>query len=162
LNRSSVRELKAEVADSVLPKILERLRARRSARATNAAHLPTADISSDLFRQSGVALGIVPSRRKGGDLLAVRVQDVGIGKSPGAFGELANKLGSLTKGEIQIRYVGAVTKCSGSHPPPSVRPWQQCEARPILPGCSIGHFNTTAGSVGGFFYREGGGAPSSS
>ncbi len=139
----------------MLPKLLQRLYARRSASAAFAADRLAVDGYSGRLVRSGVALGIVPSGRVGKDQLAVRIQDAGIGTSPGAMGELARRLESLTKGEVQIRYIGSVVKCSSSQVPPTVRPWQQCEARPILPGCSIGHFGTTAGSVGGFFHRDG-------
>ena len=84
-----------------------------------------------------MALGVV---RKGkNDFgLAVRVQKRGLENSP-----QMETIRKKVKGEVDIRYIGLVTKRAAI-------PWYQKETRPLRVGASIGHFKITAGTLGGF------------
>ena len=58
-------------------------------------------------------------------------------------------LTKLAKGEVDVRYIGLVEKRAG--------PWHRQRRRPLCIGCSVGHFNVTAGTLGAFVRPRGGG-----
>jgi hypothetical protein len=84
-----------------------------------------------------MALGVV-QKRKNDFALAVRVQKRGLENSP-----QVESIRKQAKGEVDIRYIGQVTKRTAL-------PWYQKMTRPLRAGASIGHFKITAGTLGGF------------
>jgi len=138
MNLDSVRGLKAALSEHILTGLAESVRTR-SAFGTSARALgvrPGAPRS--------LVLGV--SVRNGKDFaLAVRVQHRAMEDSPEV--ELIKK---QAKGEIDLRYIGAVRKRTA--------PWYQKRQRPLLIGCSVGHFNITAGTLGAFVTPRGGGS----
>ncbi len=80
-----------------------------------------------------MALGIARKGRK--DFrLAVRVQNRALWGS-----DYLAAIRKAARGEVDIKYVGRVVKRA---------PWHQSRQRPLLIGCSIGHFRITAGTLG--------------
>jgi hypothetical protein len=138
MNLDSVRELKQTLAARVLPQI-ETTIAARSAFGRAAAPVARAAEPPPSF-----ALGVAITGKRGYKL-AVRVQKR-------AF-QASRELEMITrhaKGEVDVRYVGRVSKRATS--------WYQQAQRPLLNGCSVGHFAVTAGTLGCFVkLRSGGG-----
>ena len=137
MNLDSVRELKQTLAASVLPKIATTITSRAAfGRAAGPVERTTEAART-------VALGVAP--KAGTDFrLAVRVQQRAFEGSREV--ELIKK---QAKGEVDLRYVGRVTK--------RATPWYQQRQRPLLIGCSIGHFKITAGTLGCFVKPRAGG-----
>jgi hypothetical protein len=90
-----------------------------------------------------VALGVAP-KGKNSFQLAVRVQQRGLEAS-----REVDRITQQARGEVDVRYVGAITK--------RVIPWYQKRQRPLLIGCSVGHFKITAGTLGCFVQPRDGG-----
>jgi hypothetical protein len=90
--------------------------------------------------QPTLALGIAGDDANG-FRLAVRVQQRPLLESAGLAA-----IRSEARGEIDVRYIGAVAK---------QQLWQQTRMRPILIGSSVGHHEITAGTIGAFVRREG-------
>jgi hypothetical protein len=84
-----------------------------------------------------IALGVV-KKRKNHFGLAVRVQKRGLENGP-----QMETIRKRAKGEVDVRYIGEVTKRAAL-------PWYQKMTRPLRNGASIGHFKITAGTLGGF------------
>lgn len=136
MNLDSVRELKQSLAARVLPQIETTITTRS---AFGRAAAPVARAAEP---PPSVALG-VSLDRKNGYRLAVRVQKRAFQESREV--ELITK---QAKGEVDVRYVGRIGKRAA--------PWYQQQQRPLLIGCSIGHFNVTAGTLGCFVRPRGG------
>src|SRR6267154_6054456 len=83
-----------------------------------------------------IALGIAKSEGPG-YVLAVRIQHPALRKS-----SAIENLRDLAKGELNIQYVGAIRKRQV--------PWYQQRCRPLRIGCSVGHVQITAGTLGAF------------
>ena len=83
-----------------------------------------------------IALGIAKSEGPG-YVLAVRIQHPALRKS-----SAIENLRDLAKGELNIQYVGAIRKRQV--------PWYQQRCRPLRIGCSVGHVQVTAGTLGAF------------
>lgn len=128
----SVRALKAEVTETIVrPMIAEALESRRFGVQTR---------SLSVARRAaprGIALGIAKAGRRD-YRLAVRLQSRAFEND----GLLREKLGSLARGEADIRYVGKLAKQTPA--------WSQVHQRPLLIGCSVAHPRVTAGTLGGF------------
>lgn len=137
MNLDSVRELKQALGESVLANLTATV-AKRAALGG-----PARAMGKQAETQPSIALGIVP--REGGQFaLAVRVQKRALER--GREVELITK---KAKGEVDVRYIGLVTK--------RAVPWyQQCQ-RPLRIGCSVGHVKVTAGTLGCFVRPRGGG-----
>lgn len=91
-----------------------------------------------------MAVGIAPASKGDGYQLAVRLQRRGL-----AEGEEVARLRKIAKDEIDVRFVGRVHKrATGT-------PWHLERNRPLRIGGSVGHFNITAGTLGGFVTRRG-------
>ena len=131
----SVRELKSALLDSVLADPGSKTIIRSRVAPRGASHAGTSDHSQAL--SADLALGI-SARRKGDYRLAVRVQRRTLQSQ--ARVEIVQK---KSKGEVDLRYIGAVTKRTTS-------PWHQKRNRPLLLGGSVGHHLVTAGTLGGF------------
>jgi hypothetical protein len=130
MNLDSVRDLKQSLAAHLLPKIESTITAR-AAFGRAAAPIARASEPPPFF-----ALGVAPDGKQG-YRLAVRVQKR-------AFQE-SRELEMITKqakGEVDVRYVGRVSK--------RATPWYQQRQRPLLIGGSIGHVKVTAGTLGCF------------
>jgi hypothetical protein len=135
MNLDSVRELKHALAASVLPKLETTITARAAA---------AGPVERTAEPPRTVALGVAP-KGKNDFQLAVRVQKRAFEASREV--ELIRK---QAKDEVNVRYVGRVSK--------RATPWYQQPQRPLLIGCSIGHFKITAGTLGCFVTpRLGGG-----
>jgi len=137
MNLQSARDLKQTISSQLLPQI-ETTIAKRSAFGRSAESL--ARVAEP---PPSVALGVAPVHR--GYRLAVRVQKRAFQESREV--EFITK---QAKGEVDLRYVGRISK--------RATPWYQQRQRPLLIGCSIGHFNITAGTLGGFVRPVGGGS----
>jgi hypothetical protein len=129
----SVRALKQQVVQSVL----EQLAARPPA-------LQSFGVSAGSLRASAaaqprtLALGVAGGKSTTDFRLAVRIQR----RLIEADKELRETIGRLSKGEVEVRYVGRVSALA--------TPWQQRKVRPLKIGCSVGHFKITAGTLGAF------------
>ena len=134
----SVRALKAQLSAQLSAGIpsstimTAAVRPRVAGEAINVAAQPISNV--DVIQRS-VAFGVAPSGAKDFKL-AVRIQRQVYGTD--AHLERFKK---AAKGEVDIRYIGRLTKRV---------PWYQKKCRPIRPGCSIGHFKITAGTLGCF------------
>jgi len=126
----SVREVKAQVRDSVIRRELNTVR-RVGAYGLPASHAE--DLAKVL---PTVALGIVP-RPHSDYRLAVRVQRHGLLSS-----DIVAQIGGLAGGEIDVRLIGDVTKRDASQ--------YRRRRRPLVIGCSVGHYAVTAGTIGCF------------
>jgi hypothetical protein len=87
---------------------------------------------------AALALGIAPVPGANGYRLAVRAQHPDISKS-----SFVDDIHARAKGEIDVRYIGRVTKRASSR-------WNKERHRPLAIGTSVGHFAITAGSLGCF------------
>lgn len=132
---SSVRELKAELAASVLAPLRSNVAVRSSAGA------PVGPITR-AFEPETLALGVAP-RRGGQFALAVRIQQRAFERGP----EL-DQIWQAARGEVDVRYIGRVTKSSAL--------WHRERNRPLRVGGSVGHFKVTAGTLGAFVRPKGG------
>ena len=82
------------------------------------------------------AIGIAKAKKE--HVLAVRVQRRSLLDHP-----MLETIKKRTKGEIDVRYVGKISKLET---PTTL----QKKRRPLVIGCSIGHFKITAGTLGCF------------
>ena len=125
----SARELKQTITARLLSQIETTIATRSS------FGRPTVPLRRATEPPPSLALGVAPSGR--GYRLAVRVQKRAFQQS--------RELDFITKrarGEVDLRYVGRISK--------RATPWYQLRQRPLLAGCSIGHFAVTAGTLGCF------------
>ena len=130
------------------------LRGRATAQAVGLGALPNksgmvkvAGTSLPLARSLGVILGIAPGGSANDFRIAVRTT-----RLDQAVRQYVNTLGLITSGDIEQQHVGDILAA-----PPIVgvvQPWQQ-RSRPILPGCSVGHRYTTAGTIGAIVNKDG-------
>jgi hypothetical protein len=106
-----------------------------------------AGASLPLARDLGVILGIAPGGSGHEFRIAVRTT-----RRDTVVSQYVNTLGLITSGEIELQHVGDILAT-----PPFVtlaQPWQH-RSRPLLPGLSVGHVHTTAGTIGGFIEKSG-------
>ena len=148
MNIDSVRELKSRLALPIVApraapgvvsaEVVAREIGGAGRRAGGAASINFAaqSLRSIEHVQRTVALGI--ARKRGADYrLAVRLQRRALEDS-----DYLARVHKAAKGEVDVRYVGRISK--------RAIPWYQKRCRPIRPGCSIGHFKITAGTLGCF------------
>jgi len=136
----SVRALKAEIAERIVrPLVIEAHEKRRYGIAAGSLKRVTGV-------QAGIALGIGKGVRAGDFCLAVRVQRRVFEADPA----LRERIEGACR-EADIRYIGRVTKRTARVD--TALPWQQTRQRPLLIGCSIGHFAITAGTLGAFAFH---------
>lgn len=134
----SARALKAEVLERVVQPLREASPRARSL-AYSAGPVRVLKETPRLM-----AVGIAPSSKGDGYQLAVRLQRRGL-----AEGAEVERLRRMAKNEIDVRFVGRVHKrATGT-------PWHLERNRPLRIGGSVGHFNITAGTVGGFVTSRG-------
>jgi S1-C subfamily serine protease len=94
-----------------------------------------------------IALGI--TKRGEEFAIAIRVQHPGLIHS-----RLVRQLVARTKKEFDLKFIGRVGKQSTNYGA-AARPWYQCDARPMLIGCSVSHFESTRGTLGAFVICDG-------
>lgn len=92
-----------------------------------------------------VSLGVAPTGR--GFRLAVRVYE-----RDAVDGPEVERIRVAASGEVDVRYVGRITK-QAHHVP-----WNRLRVRPLEIGSSVGHFRVTAGTLG-CFVRSRNGSP---
>jgi hypothetical protein len=129
MNLDNARNLKA----SLLSQTVKALEAPSAVRAMG-VRAQSAAVAKDPMRT--VALGIGRSGNQ--HTLAVRVQRRALINHPAL-----NEIRKRAKGEVDVRYVGRLVKLET---PANL----QKRRRPLVIGCSIGHFKITAGTLGCF------------
>lgn len=134
----SVRELKGTLYDSVVAPMATSFVVRSAGLRAQ----PTTGLAAT---PPTIALGVTPGKRKNEFTLAVRVQKRGLENSP-----QLETIRKRAKNEVDVRYVGLITKRASA-------PWYQKAARPLKIGASVGHFQITAGTIGGFVRGRGDG-----
>ncbi|NLF68856.1 MAG: hypothetical protein GX575_07355, partial [Candidatus Anammoximicrobium sp.] len=134
---SSVRELKSDLLETILPALSASVRSR----GVPGAGVQRQAAATD--RQPTLALGI--ARHTARDFaLAVRVQQRALENS-----REVDRITRQARGEVDVRYVGVVRT--------RAVPWYQQRCRPLRIGCSVGHFKVTAGTLGAVVRPCGGG-----
>jgi hypothetical protein len=131
MNIDSVRELKALVTADVAAPMAA---VRRGVAGFGLAAQPVAALRGAVRT---MAVGVVKKKGKQNFHVAVRLQRREMEGSP----QLA-LLRKKAKREIDVRYVGRLVK--------RAVPWYQRRCRPLRIGCSIGHYQITAGTLGCF------------
>ena len=131
----SVRSLKEELFERSLTRVRGTRAMLRDGVAIHNSALPVTEPPPP------IALGIQGSH--GDYRLAVRIQTA----SPGVQTNIERIL-EFAHGEASVRVVGRVVK-------QQMPPWQRAKQGPLLVGCSVGHPNTTAGTLGCFVEVEG-------
>lgn len=127
----SVRSLKQEIRERILsPLVTQDLDRRRLGVRAFELDAPV--------RPKTVALGVSMGHSESGEYqLAVRVQHPLLWDAP----EIRS-INEAAKGEADIRFIGSVR--------PLQAPWYQERCKPLRIGCSIGHYQITAGTLGAF------------
>lgn len=123
------RELKSSLLSSFETKI-------ETPTAIRSFGIRTQALGSEADALRSFAIGISKSKKE--HVLAVRVQRRSLLDHP-----LLEAIHKRTKGEIDVRYVGKVSKLES---PTTL----QKKRRPLVIGCSIGHFKITAGTLSCF------------
>jgi len=137
MNLDSARELKLSLKEKLLGNLVTTVRAR-SALGESARSLSTSGETPPTL-----ALGVARRARKD-FALAVRIQQRALERS-----REVELITQQAKGELDVRYIGLVEKRAA--------PWHRQRQRPLRIGCSVGHFNVTAGTLGAFVHPRGGG-----
>ena len=83
-----------------------------------------------------MAIGVAPAG-KDQYKLAIRIQ-----RRQFAMAPEVERLRSIARGEVDVRFIGRVHKRAA--------PWQRARQRPLLIGCSVAHYDVTAGTLGAF------------
>jgi hypothetical protein len=136
MDLQSVRALKLEAQAKILNPMLA------SARVQSLG-LPATGVER-IRKPETVALGVgVVSTND--FRLAIRIQHPALRNSR----EVAQMV-DLAKGEADVQYIGVLKKLQAI--------WTQQQCRPLLIGCSVGHFNVTAGTLGAFVRSRGDGS----
>src|SRR4051794_31937668 len=87
---------------------------------------------TDDARPRTIAIGIIPLGDKAYKL-AIRVQHSLLVES-----QQIKSIRELARGEVDVQFIGAVYKLQ--------LPWYQQKCRPLRIGCSVGHYQVTAGT----------------
>jgi hypothetical protein len=131
----SARELKKDLVRSVIEPMATSIVTKST------LGVPAGPMSELSLYSPMMALGI--SRKSRVEyILALRLQRHALRGSP-----QVEAIRKQAKGEVDIQYIGLVNKLAG-------KPWQEERNRPLRIGGSVGHFRTTAGSLGCFVRRE--------
>jgi hypothetical protein len=138
MNLDNARDLKK----SLLSKAVKALSAPSAVRAMG-VRAQTSAVANDPLRT--VALGIGRSGKR--HTLAVRLQRRALINHP-----MVEEIRKKAKGEVDVRYVGRLVKLET---PATL----QKRRRPLVIGCSIGHFSITAGTLGCFVKARRSGVP---
>lgn len=126
----SARALKLEIASEVVPPAVSAISAAGGFSVTTfALHKLTK-------AEPLVALGVAPGKTENDVRLAVRLQRRSLERA----GALLENIRKRAKDEVDVRFVGRIAK--------HALPWYRQRQRPLQPGCSVGHFKITAGTIG--------------
>jgi len=126
----SVPALKQEIAVEVVPPAVAAIqRAGGFALTTFALNKVT---KAELL----VALGVAPGKSRDDVRLAVRLQRHSLEHSK----TFVENISKRAKGEVEVRFVGRITK--------HALPWYRERVRPLRPGASVGHYLITARTIG--------------
>jgi hypothetical protein len=137
MNLDNARALKA----SLLTDAMKTLKAPAAVRSMG-IRAQSSEVASDPLRT--VALGIGRSGKQ--HVVAVRLQRRALINHP-----VLEEIRKKAKGEVDVRYVGRLVKLET---PATLRK----RRRPLVIGCSIGHFSVTAGTLGCFVKERKSGA----
>jgi hypothetical protein len=127
MDLDSVREVKAAAKAQILVPLVRTDSRRLGVRAQSIDRISEPDT---------IALGIARSSAQG-YVLAVRIQHPALRTS-----SAVENLRQIAKGEVNVQYIGAARKRQV--------PWYQQRCRPLRIGCSVGHVQVTAGTLGAF------------
>lgn len=142
---ASARALKAQILEEVVRPLIAELREREPS-------APAAGALTRLSRvEAGVALGLARGGGRRDYRLAVRLQQ----PFRGAEAALRQRIEAAAPREVEIRYIGRVWKRTRPLPAAPAPPWHRARQRPLLIGCSLGHYAVTAGTLGAFVLRQG-------
>jgi hypothetical protein len=136
MNIESARSLKESLMSTVIPSLVEALPMAR------AYGLPAGPVLTVEQNPRALALGVVPAGK--GFKLAVRVQHRALLK-----GSRIEQIRKRAKGEVDVKYIGRVHVRAAAN--------LRSRQRPLVIGCSVGHFKITAGTLGAFVRPRGGG-----
>lgn len=92
----------------------------------------------------GVALGIAPGTGRADYRLAIRLTRIDATSK-----NYMDMVSVIAKGEVDVQVVGDIHAVRPL-PSSSLAPLLRQRNRPLIPGCSLGHYNITAGTLGGF------------
>lgn len=137
MNIDSARGLKQSLMATVVPSLVEALPAAR------AYGLPAAPVRTVEQNPRALALGVVSANK--GYKIAIRVQHRALLDSP-----KVEQIRKRAKGEVDVRYIGRVHVRSNT---------LRNKHRPLVIGCSVGHYKITAGTLGAFVRPKAGGSP---
>jgi len=126
------------VAEALVEPTAVMMRAAGEGSRPRAPVAPPAQGLCELDTQPTLALGVAPAKR-GEFSLAVRIQQRAMEGSRQV--ELITR---RARGEVDVRYVGRAVKRA------KAPPWRRGRCRPLRIGCSVGHVNVTAGTLGAF------------
>lgn len=128
----SARSLKEELLATITHRVVTRSALPRVAREVASALPATAPPPS-------IALGI--EGRDGNYRLAIRIREI----TPGLQRNI-DRIFERAHGEASVKIIGRLVK---------QQPWHRSRNRPLLPGCSVGHPNVLAGTLGCFVTAHG-------
>jgi len=128
----SVRALKEEIASEVVPPAVAAIHDKGGFSIT------TFSLDKVTTAEPLLALGVAAGPQAGDVRLAVRLQRRSLQRS----GELLETIRKRAHNEVDIRYVGRISKQAG--------PWYRSRLRPMRPGGSVAHYKVTAGTIGAF------------
>ncbi|MGH6945790.1 MAG: hypothetical protein ACREDZ_00540 [Kiloniellales bacterium] len=142
MHLESVRSLKEEIRQRILGPLIEAGRSPRTRRSRGSSIALAAGARPKTREcQRLLSIGVAPAGRKS-VRLAVRVQRRALLESPAV-----ERIVALARNEVDLRYVGRIQKRASV-------PWYQKRQRPLRIGCSIGHFEITAGTLGCFVTKD--------
>ena len=125
----SARALKEEIAKRVIPPAVAAIRAAGGFAITTFA------LNRMTKAEPLIALGIAKGKDDSDVRLAVRLQRHSLEQHA-----LIEEIRKRSRSEVDIRFVGRIAK--------HAMPWYRTRQRPLLPGCSIGHYKISAGTIG--------------
>src|SRR5215204_1900519 len=129
MNIDNARELKSSLIGNVTASLAKPAAVRSL--GVRAKELPTA---KDAMRT--MAIGITTKGKE--HKLAIRLQRRALEDHP-----VLTRIREQAKGEVDIKYIGRIQKLESAAT-------LQKRRRPLVVGCSIGHFKITAGTLGCF------------
>ena len=130
MHLDSARELKQQALKQVLNPML--------AKAPQVLGLAMPATSMKVLKTAPrlMAIGVAPAG-KDQFKLAIRIQRRQLAAAP----EVA-RLRDIARGEVDVRFIGRVHK--------RAVPWYRARQRPLVIGCSVAHYDVTAGTLGAF------------
>ena len=132
---NSARGLKQHLTETVLTPFAE------AGHVAKSFGLPTGQMAAASDAHRSIALGV--ARKSAADFqLAVRVQRAEL-----MGGKEIEKIRKQAKDEVDVQFIGRVSKRAGE--------WNRQRHRPLQIGVSVGHVKVTAGTLGAFVRKRG-------